>query len=577
MTTTAKSGSTTRQSRKGANDMAAGVKRDVVVDCGWGRLLFGQTFDSNERLMRAIRAEEPGRRDIAMYLREPHVVLSLSPQELFLDPSHTLRLVFERYEPDARSPQGFVICGFKTLEEVREANRIWQQRGMVPSSESFLMAQTASTVLTHLVAIEEDTNAVLGVVMGVDHVEAFGDPSGGTSLWALAVDPQTALPGVGTALVRALIEHYISKGRHHLDLSVMHDNAEAIALYHQLGFERVDVFCVKKKNPINETLFVSPESSVQLNPYADIIIEEAHRRGIAVEVLDQDAAYFRLSHGGRTVTCRESLSELTTAIAMSRCQDKRVTRRILTQAGLSAPDQVPVGEPRDNLAFLSKHKRIVVKPADGEQGEGVSVDVRTAKGLDDAIELAGRHDVILEEMVRGEDLRVIVIDHECVAAAVRRPPFVIGTGKHTVRELIEKQSRRREAATQGESKIPIDDETIRCITDAGCELDTVLPPEAKVVVRKAANLHTGGTIHDVTESLHPALAKACIKASHALDIPVVGFDLIVPSVAESEYYIIEANERPGLANHEPAPTAERFLDLLFPRTVPTLEKATRES
>jgi hypothetical protein len=30
--------------------------------------------------------------------------------------------------------------------------------------------------------------------------------------------------------------------------------------------------------------------------------------------------------------------------------------------------------------------------------------------------------------------------------------------------------------------------------------------------------------------------------------------------------IIEANERPGLANHEPQPTAERFVDLLFPQT-----------
>jgi hypothetical protein len=31
---------------------------------------------------------------------------------------------------------------------------------------------------------------------------------------------------------------------------------------------------------------------------------------------------------------------------------------------------------------------------------------------------------------------------------------------------------------------------------------------------------------------------------------------------------IEANERPGLANHEPQPTAERFMDLLFPYSAP---------
>jgi hypothetical protein len=47
---------------------------------------------------------------------------------------------------------------------------------------------------------------------------------------------------------------------------------------------------------------------------------------------------------------------------------------------------------------------------------------------------------------------------------------------------------------------------------------------------------------------------------------VVGLDLTVPSVRAASYAIIEANERPGLANHEPQPTAERFVDLLFPQT-----------
>lgn len=539
---------------------------NVIIDCGWGRLLFGQTFDSNEELTTALRAEEPGRRDISMYLGEPHVVISLAPQDLFLDPSHTLRLPFKRYRPADRKPKGFQIRGFEHLREVQDANRIWQQRGMVPSDPEFVMEQRDSRVLDHLVAVQDETGVVLGVVMGVDHVEAFGDPTGGTSLWALAVDSQTALPGVGTGLVRALIEHYVDRGRDHLDLSVMHDNAEAIALYEQLGFEQVTAFCVKKKNPINETLFVDPSSEEPLNPYAEIIIKEAHRRGIAVEVVDREAAYFRLSHGGRSVICRESLSELTTAIAMSRCQDKRVTRRLLAASGLSMPQQQPAGSRVDNLAFLSEHKRIVVKPAQGEQGAGVSVDVRTPRGLKEAVERAGGQDVILEEMVKGIDLRVIVIDHKCVAAAVRRPPVVVGTGRHSVRELIEKQSRRREAATGGESRIPIDDETLRCITEAGYEADSVLPRDERIFVRKAANLHTGGTIHDVTDTLHPALARACQIASRVLDIPVVGFDLIVASEQEPDYFMIEANERPGLANHEPAPTAERFIDLLFPRT-----------
>ena len=79
-----------------------------------------------------------------------------------------------------------------------------------------------------LVAEDVDSNAVLGAVTGVDHVAACSDPDGGASLWSLAVDPQGTRPGVGEALVRALAAHFRARGRSYLDLSVMHDNAEAI-------------------------------------------------------------------------------------------------------------------------------------------------------------------------------------------------------------------------------------------------------------------------------------------------------------------------------------------------------------
>ncbi|MEW9031438.1 MAG: hypothetical protein AB2404_01690, partial [Planifilum fimeticola] len=64
----------------------------------------------------------------------------------------------------------------------------------------------------------------------------------------------------------------------------------------------------------------------------------------------------------------------------------------------------------------------------------------------------------------------------------------------------------------------------------------------------------------------PRLRKIAEEASRILDIPVVGFDFIVPDFNGERYAIIEANERPGLANHEPQPTAERFIDFLFPET-----------
>jgi hypothetical protein len=66
-----------------------------------------------------------------------------------------------------------------------------------------------------------------------------------------------------------------------------------------------------------------------------------------------------------------------------------------------------------------------------------------------------------------------------------------------------------------------------------------------------------------------------VRAARALEIPVVGLDLMVPAADQPEYVFIEANERAGLANHEPQPTAERFVDLLFPHSQPAVALQAR--
>jgi GNAT-family acetyltransferase (TIGR03103 family) len=545
------------------------LEKNAVVDCGWGRLIFAHTFEDNRELAELLKSERAGTRDIAIYIRDPHVVLGVAPQELFLDPSHTYRLWLSDYRPPAERPRGFQIRRLKTKADAEAMNRIYATRGMVRTkNEHFAYEHRSSQVLTYFLAQDSKTEEIIGTVTGVDHGHAFNDPENGSSLWCLAVDPQTPHPGVGQALVVHLAEHYLARGRAFMDLSVMHDNEQAIALYEKLGFQRVQVFCIKHKNPINEELFVGPGPEQELNPYAEIIINEARRRGIAVEVLDVEQAYFTLTYGGRTIMCRESLSELTSGVAFSICDDKAVSRRFFARAGLSVPAQREAGAQKDNHAFLKQHERVVVKPAHGEQGRGVTVDVSTQKDLDAAVKAAQRRDdrVLLEAYAEGEDLRLIVIDGSVVAAAVRRPPTITGTGRHTVKKLIEKLSRRRSSATGGESKIPIDEETERVVRVEGYEIDDVLPPGTTIQVRRTANLHTGGTIHDVTGDLHPELRDAAERAARAINIPVVGLDFIVPAVDQEAYVIIEANERPGLANHEPQPTAERFIDLLFPQS-----------
>lgn len=541
---------------------------NASLDCGWGSLIFAQTFDTPETLVEALRREQPERRDIALYVRDPHVLLAAAPQEIFLDPSHTFRLDLATSRSSRRKPRGYFVRRLSSEVDAEAVNRIYAARGMVQVRPDFFWSKRDSRAITYFVAEDEATGEVIGTVTGVDHRRAFDDPESGSSLWCLAVDPQARHPGVGEMLVNRLAEHFKARGAAFLDLSVMHDNEQAIGLYGKLGFRRVPVFAVKRKNPINERLYARPlEEYDALNPYARLIVDEARRRGVHVEITDAEGGFFRLSHGGRVVHCRESLSEMTSGVAMSICDDKAVTRRVVEKAGIVVPEQMVAGDEDAPVArFLESHGQIVVKPARGEQGRGVAVGIDTIedarRAIDAAREVCDR--VLVEACFPGEDLRLVVIDFKLVAAAVRRPPGVVGDGHASVRALIESQSRRRQAATGGESSIPVDAETERCLAGAGVTLDTVLEQGRSIVVRKTANLHTGGSIHDVTGIVHPRLVDAAIRAARAIDIPVVGIDFMVRAPSEPDYVFIEANERPGLANHEPQPTAERFLDLLFP-------------
>ncbi|SFF63447.1 N-acetylglutaminylglutamine synthetase [Blastococcus tunisiensis] len=548
-----------------------GMGADVVLDLGWGQLVFGQTFRDQRGIVDVLRGEETGRRDICVYPRDPQVLVGMAPDELFIDPSLTYRLYLHRYRPRPEVIRGVFVRTVTSEAEMGEINDLYARNGMVMADTATMWANHRTRTFTYLVAEDTRTGKIVGTVTGVDHGLAFGDPEGGTSLWCLVADKQDAPPGTGEALVRVLVERYVARGRSYLDLSVLHDNTAAITLYRKLGFARVAAVCIKRKNPINTPLFASrPPGLEKLNPYATIIAEEALRRGIRVEVTDAEWGEMRLTVGGRTVLTRESLSEFTSAVAMSRCDDKRVTRRIMRRAGVRVAQGALAreGELDDARVLLADVGSVVVKPARGEQGRGITVGVTDDDGLERAVAYALQFcpDVLVEELVSGDDLRVLVIDRQVVAAAVRRPAEVVGDGRHPVVDLVKATSRRRERATGGESRIPLDDTTAEVVAAAGYAMDDVPPNGERIPVRRTANLHTGGTIEDVTDRLHPHIGEAAVRAAESLGIPVTGIDFLVPAVDGPEYVFIEANERPGLANHEPQPVAERFVDLLFPET-----------
>ena len=327
------------------------------------------------------------------------------------------------------------------------------------------------------------------------------------------------------------------------------------------------MLAVKRKNAINEPLFSPPPETVDdLNPYARIIADEALRRGIRVEVIDAETGEMRLSHGGRSVITRESLSEFTSAVAMSRCDDKRLTRRIVSEAGVVVPrGRLATYDDADH-DFLADVGDVVVKPTRGEQGKGITVGVNSPAELDTALTRAREQhpEVLIEQRAPGDDLRLVVIDGKVVAAALRMPAEVMGTGQahrgrtHRNAEPAAVRSHRGRVTHPGRRDHREHRRRSRLVTGRRAARRA---PAAGATDRKPASGRHHPRRH---RQVNPELCRVAVAAAEAIGIPVTGIDLLVPDVTGEEYVFVEANERPGLANHEPQPTAAAFIDFLFP-------------
>lgn len=301
---------------------------------------------------------------------------------------------------------------------------------------------------------------------------------------------------------------------------------------------------------------------------AQVIIDEARSRGISVAIMDAEQGLFTLSHGARTVTCHESLTDLTSAIAMTRCSDKRILHNFLRQAGISTPDQQVVQSAEQAQDLLFEHRRIVLKPARSGPENQAFIDLRTPDAINTAFEMlsATTDSIIAQPWLDGESLRLVVINNQLVAAGLRQPATISGDGVRTIQQLIEREDQSRQHATQGQSSVTLDDEARRCVADAGYQLSDILPYANQLAVRRAATLQSGGVMRDVTGQLHPALEQRALQIAEQAGLQIAGIDMLIDSLDAPQGWVVDVTERPSLTNHDPQPVVEHFINLLFPQT-----------
>jgi cyanophycin synthetase len=225
----------------------------------------------------------------------------------------------------------------------------------------------------------------------------------------------------------------------------------------------------------------------------------------------------------------------------------------------------------------------VTKPLDVSHGRGVSLNLNSLDEIRWGYEIAAEYNrrVLIETFLPGKDYRVLVINNRVVAVSERVPAHVVGNGKQTIAELVEKVNRDPRRGFGHEkvlTRIAITHQTKVLLERAGYTLDTVLAPREIFFLSSTANLSTGGTAIDRTTEIHYETREIARRAAMVIGLDVAGVDIITPDIRqplrEVGGGIVEVNAGPGFRMHlQPSEGKSRnvarpVIQMLFPPRAP---------
>lgn len=324
----------------------------------------------------------------------------------------------------------------------------------------------------------------------------------------------------------------------------------------------------------------------KFGPSTAAIVEEARRRSIPYFRLN-DASLLQLGYGIHQKRIEATTTGHTSAVGMSIACDKGETKQQLHAAGIPVPAGVIISSEEDiDEAIQQLGFPLAIKPLDGNHGRGACTNITHRECAHRAFHIAREETangkVIVERYIRGNDYRLLVVNHRLVAAAHRVPPSVTGNGADTIRQLVDRLNedpRRGNGHDNVMTRVSIDDITQKILDEHGLTADSVLPFGQRLMLKGTANISSGGMARDVTDLVHPFNVFLAERVSRIVGLDICGIDIIAPDIAapltENGGAVIEVNAGPGLRMHlAPAEglarnVAEPILDMLFPGEAPS--------
>ncbi|MFC1653491.1 hypothetical protein ACFL1M_01440 [Patescibacteria group bacterium] len=338
---------------------------------------------------------------------------------------------------------------------------------------------------------------------------------------------------------------------------------------------------------------VDGDRDIKRVPLSNILIlKEAERCGVEWEKIPYTKLY-KLTYNGVVKFFHFQIPSETSSSAVYCCNNKRITRNILSKSGISVSNGFLIrGSDKDSYrlsVFNSLKKPVVVKPTNLSQAKNVSIGISSKKEYVESIDKINQYNggkktsVLVEEMFVGDEYRILTSREKILGVMRRIPANLIGDGKSTIEELIiEKNKDPLRGEYYPLSKIVINKLLIDHINSQGLNLDSIVEKNKKIFLLKKSPtpIDDGGDTVDVTGCVHSSVHEIVSRIMKAIPgLSLAGIDYMTKDISkvqtEENYSVIEINASPSIDWQElPAVGEQRnisfeFLKIMFPDLRPT--------
>ena len=265
------------------------------------------------------------------------------------------------------------------------------------------------------------------------------------------------------------------------------------------------------------------------------------------------AGVYQLGWGKNSHLLHKSRTEQDSAIGATLSGYKSLTADRLRRMGLPAADN-RLTDSLDKAQQIARDLGypVVIKPEQGNRGEGVVKDIYTDEQLRRAWPLATAFNslVLVERQVKGTCYRLFVYDGEVMFVKATLPRMLTGDGRSTLAELMAADAARQQKRRpwQRDPVIPLDEETLACFRAQGVAPETVLVEQQAIYVRKVGSLQWGVANIPAASHVHPANLRLAVDATRAMNLCTAGVDLIIADIArpwyEQDCIVNEVNSSP---------------------------------